>query len=131
MFDSLSSLQAIRIFLSTFDLQDQRSVVKLLLQDMRTFYLTLVSTLGFFMALLALSLQYKHFLRVLLSLEAATINLFVILFAMSNNITFSGQTSLILITLGACEASLGLAILVAIIRSQGNDYVSRFSSQKC
>lgn len=98
---------------------------------MRTFYLTLLSILGFFMALLALSLQYKHFLRVLLSLEAATINLFIIIFALSNNTTYSGQTSLILITLGACEARLGLAILVAIIRAQGNDYVSRFSLQKC
>nr|YP_010472559.1 NADH dehydrogenase subunit 4L [Erronea errones]YP_010713648.1 NADH dehydrogenase subunit 4L [Erronea caurica]UVG40744.1 NADH dehydrogenase subunit 4L [Erronea errones]WDA98780.1 NADH dehydrogenase subunit 4L [Erronea caurica] len=98
---------------------------------MSTFYLTLVSMVGFFMALLALSLQYKHFLSVLLSLEAATMNLFIMLFALSNNIAFSGQTSLILITLGACEASLGLAVLVAIIRSQGNDYVSSFSSQKC
>lgn len=83
------------------------------------------------MALLALSLQYKHLLRVLLSLEAITINLFIILFALSTNVAFRGETSLILITLGACEASLGLAILVAIIRSEGNDYVSRFSIHKC
>uniref|UniRef100_A0AB39CC42 NADH-ubiquinone oxidoreductase chain 4L n=1 Tax=Cymatium sp. TaxID=3160661 RepID=A0AB39CC42_9CAEN len=98
---------------------------------MSTFYLVLLSILGFFMALLALSLQYKHFLSVLLSLEAATMNLFIMMFALSNNISYSGQTSLILITLGACEASLGLAILVAIIRSQGNDYVSSLSLQKC
>ena len=58
-------------------------------------------------------------------------NLFIILFALSNNISFSGQASLILITLGACEARLGLSILVTIIRSQGNDYVSGFSIQKC
>lgn len=102
-----------------------------ILKDMRTFYLTLISTLGFIIALLALSLQYKHLLRILLSLEAATINIFIIIFSVSNNISFSGLTSLILITLGACEASLGLSILVSIIRSQGNDYVSSFSSQKC
>lgn len=105
---------------------------KLLLQnDMRTFYLVLTSILGFFIALIALSLQYKHLLSILLSLEAATINLFIIIFTLSNNITFSGEIALILITLGACEASLGLAILVSIIRVRGNDYVSRFSSQKC
>nr|YP_010713583.1 NADH dehydrogenase subunit 4L [Naria helvola]YP_010713596.1 NADH dehydrogenase subunit 4L [Naria erosa]WDA98715.1 NADH dehydrogenase subunit 4L [Naria helvola]WDA98728.1 NADH dehydrogenase subunit 4L [Naria erosa] len=98
---------------------------------MSTFYLTLISMVGFFMALLTLSLQYKHFLSVLLSLEAATMNLFIMLFALSNNTAFSGQASLILITLGACEASLGLAVLVAVIRSRGNDYVSSFSSQKC
>ena len=98
---------------------------------MRTFYLSILRIFGVFMALLALSLQYKHLLRVLLRLEAITINLFIILFALSTNITFRGETSLILITLGACEASLGLAILVAIIRSEGNDYVSRFSIHKC
>nr|YP_010891509.1 NADH dehydrogenase subunit 4L [Alviniconcha kojimai]WJK73031.1 NADH dehydrogenase subunit 4L [Alviniconcha kojimai] len=98
---------------------------------MSTFYLTLTGMLGFMMALLALSLQYKHLLSVLLSLEAGTMNLFMMMFALSNNISFSGESSLILITLGACEASLGLAILVSMIRVQGNDYVYSFSSQKC
>ena len=98
---------------------------------MSTYPLVLVSILGFFTALIALSLQYKHLLRVLLSLEAATINIFIILFCLSNGTSFNGEISLILIALGACEASLGLSILVSIIRSQGNDYVSRFSSQKC
>nr|YP_009741229.1 NADH dehydrogenase subunit 4L [Ceratostoma burnetti]QID48443.1 NADH dehydrogenase subunit 4L [Ceratostoma burnetti] len=98
---------------------------------MSTFYLNLLSTLGVFMGLLTLSLQYKHLLSILLSLEAITMNLFILMFCVSNNITLSGQTSLILITLGACEASLGLAILVAIIRSEGNDYVSSFSTHKC
>nr|QCL12496.1 NADH dehydrogenase subunit 4L [Lirabuccinum musculus] len=98
---------------------------------MSTFYLSLLSMLGVFMALLALSLQYKHLLSILLSLEAITMNLFIMLFALSTNVTFSGETSLILITLGACEASLGLAILVAVIRAEGNDYVSSFSLHKC
>nr|YP_009732634.1 NADH dehydrogenase subunit 4L [Ocinebrellus falcatus]QHS71353.1 NADH dehydrogenase subunit 4L [Ocinebrellus falcatus] len=98
---------------------------------MSTFYLSLLSSLGVFMGLLTLSLQYKHLLSILLSLEAVTMNLFILMFCVSNNITLSGQTSLILITLGACEASLGLAILVAIIRSEGNDYVSSFSTHKC
>nr|YP_009509810.1 NADH dehydrogenase subunit 4L [Cominella adspersa]AXF46426.1 NADH dehydrogenase subunit 4L [Cominella adspersa] len=98
---------------------------------MSTFYLSLLSMIGVFMALLALSLQYKHLLSILLSLEAITMNLFIMLFSLSTNVTFSGETSLILITLGACEASLGLAILVAIIRATGNDYVSSFSLHKC
>nr|WMX20462.1 NADH dehydrogenase subunit 4L [Potamopyrgus estuarinus] len=98
---------------------------------MSVFYLTMLSSLGFFMALVALSFQHKHLLSVLLSLEAATMNLFIMLFSTSNNILFSGETALILITLGACEASLGLSILVSMIRARGNDYVSSFSSQKC
>nr|AYP41256.1 NADH dehydrogenase subunit 4L [Melarhaphe neritoides] len=98
---------------------------------MSAYPLVLFSMLGFLMALVALSLQYKHLLSILLSLEAATMNLFIMLFALANNISFNGEMALILITLGACEASLGLAILVSMIRAQGNDYVSSFSSQKC
>nr|YP_009427788.1 NADH dehydrogenase subunit 4L [Maackia herderiana]ASU96538.1 NADH dehydrogenase subunit 4L [Maackia herderiana] len=98
---------------------------------MSTFHLGLISVLGFFMALTAISLQYKHLLSILLSLEAATMNLFIMMFLMTNNISYSGETSLILITLGACEASLGLSVLVSMIRAQGNDYVTSFMSQKC
>nr|WNS64253.1 NADH dehydrogenase subunit 4L [Ficus subintermedia] len=98
---------------------------------MSTFYLILLSTLGFLMALLSISLQYKHLLSVLLSLEAITMNLFIMLFTYSSSVVLSGQNSLILITLGACEASLGLSILVSLIRAQGNDYVTSFSLQKC
>nr|AXA45448.1 NADH dehydrogenase subunit 4L [Pinguigemmula sp. MNHN IM 2013-18391] len=98
---------------------------------MSTFHLTLLSMFGGFMALLTLSLQYKHLLGILLSLEAITMNLFILTFSLSANVTYSGETSLILITLGACEASLGLSILVAVIRAEGNDYVSSFSMHKC
>nr|YP_001004255.1 NADH dehydrogenase subunit 4L [Conus textile]ABG91304.1 NADH dehydrogenase subunit 4L [Conus textile] len=98
---------------------------------MSTFHLTMLSIFGVMVPLLTLSLQYKHLLSILLSLEAVTMNLFVLMFSMSSNISLSGETSLILITLGACEASLGLAILVAIIRAEGNDYVSSFTMHKC
>nr|APH08645.1 NADH dehydrogenase subunit 4L [Conus hybridus]ARK18613.1 NADH dehydrogenase subunit 4L [Conus guanche]ARK18641.1 NADH dehydrogenase subunit 4L [Conus unifasciatus]ARK18665.1 NADH dehydrogenase subunit 4L [Varioconus guinaicus]ARK18691.1 NADH dehydrogenase subunit 4L [Conus cf. echinophilus RZ-2017]ARK18701.1 NADH dehydrogenase subunit 4L [Conus bruguieri]ARK18730.1 NADH dehydrogenase subunit 4L [Varioconus mercator]ATZ70936.1 NADH dehydrogenase subunit 4L [Conus fernandesi]QLH57007.1 NAD len=98
---------------------------------MSTFHLTMLSIFGVLVSLLTLSLQYKHLLSILLSLEAVTMSLFVLMFSMSSNITLMGETSLILITLGACEASLGLAILVAIIRAEGNDYVSSFSMHKC
>nr|ARK18791.1 NADH dehydrogenase subunit 4L [Conus cloveri] len=98
---------------------------------MSTFHLTMLSIFGVLVSLLTLSLQYKHLLSILLSLEAVTMSLFVLMFSMSSNITLMGETSLILITLGACEASLGLAILVAIIRAEGNDYVASFSMHKC
>nr|WIM50691.1 NADH dehydrogenase subunit 4L [Conus ventricosus] len=98
---------------------------------MSTFHLSMLSIFGVLVSLLTLSLQYKHLLSILLSLEAVTMSLFVLMFSMFSNITLMGETSLILITLGACEASLGLAILVAIIRAEGNDYVSSFSMHKC
>ena len=39
--------------------------------------------------------------------------------------------ALITLTFGACEASLGLACLVAITRSHGNDLFNTIISSKC
>jgi len=83
------------------------------------------------MALLALALQTKHLLGILLTLEAAIICLFVLVFVTSRTRAYIGYTALILITLSACEASLGLSILISIVRVRGNDYVARFTSQIC
>nr|BBQ05079.1 NADH dehydrogenase subunit 4L [Cipangopaludina japonica] len=97
---------------------------------MKLFYLNLICIAGFLMSVLALVLQYKHLLSILLSLEMMTVSLFVMLLQL-NNIALIGECSFIFITLGACEASLGLSILISMIRVRGNDYVSSFSSQKC
>nr|QXP99765.1 NADH dehydrogenase subunit 4L [Melanoides tuberculata] len=93
-------------------------------------FLVLVSFISFFMALLSLAFRYKHLLTVLLSLEAITMSMFILLFSLFNS-SMSSEAALIFITLGACEASLGLSVLVSMIRARGNDYVSSFSSQKC
>lgn len=60
-----------------------------------------------------------------------TLSLFILLIRSSMGIRMEGEMCLILITMGACEASLGLAILVSLIRTHGNDYVSRFRAHKC
>nr|YP_009000276.1 NADH dehydrogenase subunit 4L [Semisulcospira libertina]AHC70259.1 NADH dehydrogenase subunit 4L [Semisulcospira libertina] len=93
-------------------------------------FLVLVSFVSFLMALLSLAFRYKHLLNVLLSLEALTMSIFILLFSLFST-TISGEAALIFITLGACEASLGLSVLVSMIRARGNDYVSSFSTQKC
>nr|YP_009572105.1 NADH dehydrogenase subunit 4L [Umbonium thomasi]QBI37700.1 NADH dehydrogenase subunit 4L [Umbonium thomasi] len=93
--------------------------------------LILASGMGVILSVLTLCLQYKHLLSVLLSLEAMTLSLFVMLAGVSSGFSLEGEMCLILITMGACEASLGLAILVSLIRTHGNDYVSSFSAQKC
>nr|ARI50091.1 NADH dehydrogenase subunit 4L [Cittarium pica] len=98
---------------------------------MKVSYLFLVAATGVILSVVTLCLQYKHLLSVLLSLEAMTLNLFLLLMSVSAIFNFEGQMCLILITLGACEASLGLAILVSLIRTHGNDYVSSFNMQKC
>nr|AUI11295.1 NADH dehydrogenase subunit 4L [Clanculus margaritarius] len=98
---------------------------------MKVSSLFLVSSIGVILSVLTLCLQYKHLLSALLSLEAMTLSLFVLLVSVSCGHSFEGEMCLILITMGACEASLGLAILVSLIRTHGNDYVSSFCLQKC
>ena len=93
-------------------------------------YLTLYAILGVCISLLALRLQYKHLLNVLLCLEGAIMCLFLLLYSL-NYISLGTFSALIFITLRVCEATLGLAVLVRLIRRYGNDYVNSFSSQKC
>nr|ANZ03444.1 NADH dehydrogenase subunit 4L [Titiscania limacina] len=82
-------------------------------------------------SLLILGLQHKHLLNILLSLEALTLSMFLLLFSNSNLLNMEGYSCLVLISLGACEASLGLAVLVSLIRTHGNDYVKSFTLHKC
>lgn len=98
---------------------------------MRGYYLIEIAIIGVLRGFLSLIIQLKHLLGILLSLEAVTINIFILLYGFRTLSRSAGFIALILISLGACEASLGLSILVSIIRTCGNDYVSRLSRQKC
>nr|BCP51377.1 ND4L [Valvata hokkaidoensis] len=90
-----------------------------------------ISSMGIMFSIVSFLMQRYHFLNILLSLEVATMNLFILIFSQSMNLMGMSYNSLIYITLGACEASLGLAILVSLLRVRGNDYVWSFSSMKC
>nr|YP_009378342.1 NADH dehydrogenase subunit 4L [Solemya velesiana]ARH10774.1 NADH dehydrogenase subunit 4L [Solemya velesiana] len=92
--------------------------------------LFICGTICFWSAIITIMIQYKHLLNMLLSLEAMMLSLFIMMSA-SSTLSTESFFLLILITLGACEASLGLAILVALIRTHGNDYVFNFNSMKC
>ena len=93
--------------------------------------LFIVGVFLIFISILTLVLQFKHLLNILLRLEAITLGIFTLLFYSSINVGFEGFICLVIISLSICEASIGLAILVALIRTHGNDYVSSFNSYKC
>ena len=93
--------------------------------------LTICALLGVLMSILTVCFQYKHLLSLLLALEAITLSLFILLLAKLRVARGEGYISLGLITLGACEASLSLAVLVSLIRTHGNDYVRSFNTYKC
>lgn len=94
-------------------------------------YMITLAVTGYISALFALGMQRKHLLGILLRLEAIIMRLFIILLAKSSFMSFSREMALILITLGACEARLGLSVLVSMIRVNGNDYVRALAGQKC
>jgi NADH:ubiquinone oxidoreductase subunit K len=83
-------------------------------------------------ALLSLVSQQKHLLMALLSLEGVILSL-VLLIPVSLSIIFIPIQALCLILLrfGACEARLGLALLVSIARFYGSDHVKSLSINKC
>nr|YP_009773396.1 NADH dehydrogenase subunit 4L [Hanleyella oldroydi]QIZ12619.1 NADH dehydrogenase subunit 4L [Hanleyella oldroydi] len=83
------------------------------------------------MAFLTLCFQRKHLLNSLLSLEMMALGLFILLLTLAGSNSNEGVLSLMLLTFSACEASIGLAMLVVLIRTHGNDYVFSLSIHKC
>lgn len=75
--------------------------------------------------------QRTHFLTALLAIEAAlfilaaTIPINQIIHHLPNAILL-----ILILTLAACEAALGLALLVLIVRSYGNDLIRSLSPTK-
>nr|BDQ44352.1 NADH dehydrogenase subunit 4L [Amynthas vittatus] len=73
-----------------------------------------------------------HFLMTLLSLEGITLSLvlFVPLMLMNCNAPNTAM-AVTLLTFGACEASLGLGLMVSMSRSYGNDMLKSLTTTKC
>lgn len=79
-------------------------------------------------AITTLILQRRHILMALLALEGVILTLII-----TAILIYPGEiySALIILTFGACEASLGLACLVAITRVYGTDLFSTLHAQKC
>nr|AYR05170.1 NADH dehydrogenase subunit 4L [Coleoptera sp. ACP-2013] len=81
---------------------------------------------GFFMfisGLLMFSLNRKHFLMMLLSIEFLVISLYLMMNINFCLLNFEFFFLMIFLTMSVCEGALGLSILVNLIRSFGNDYI--------
>nr|ADO60479.1 NADH dehydrogenase subunit 4L [Peploptera acromialis] len=82
----------------------------------------------FMSGLISFSVYRKHLLLMLLSLEFLVLSIFIGLFIYLSMIGYDNFFSLIYLTMSVCEASLGLSVLVLMIRSHGNDYILSLSS---
>nr|UZN44218.1 NADH dehydrogenase subunit 4L [Acharax sp. NY-2022] len=93
--------------------------------------LTIMCSMFFFwFVMVTLMVQFEHLLNMLLSLEAMSLSLLLLLCGVMIYM-YEVYFILVIITLSVCEASMGLAVLVALIRVSGNDYVYGFNMSKC
>nr|AND96233.1 NADH deshydrogenase subunit 4L [Onthophagus bonasus] len=86
-----------------------------------------ISVFMYFMGLISFTMKRKHLLLMLLSLEFIILSLFFNLFLYLAYYYFEYFFSMIFLTMSVCEGALGLAILVSLIRTHGNDYFSTFN----
>nr|QHT64996.1 NADH dehydrogenase subunit 4L [Hesionides sp. PA-2020] len=80
------------------------------------------------MAILAIIIQRVHFLMALLALEASILTLILTTALIYPSEAYS---MFILLTFGASEAALGLACLVFLTRSTGNDMFAMVHISQC
>nr|ANU83264.1 NADH dehydrogenase subunit 4L [Loxoblemmus equestris] len=73
----------------------------------------------------------KHLLVVLLSLEYMVLFTFFFLVYWLGLLQFELYFSMIYLVFAVCEGSLGLGILVSMVRSHGNDYFQSFVVLRC
>ncbi|YP_002332279.1 NADH dehydrogenase subunit 4L (mitochondrion) [Podarcis muralis] len=89
--------------------------------------------IAFLLGLLGLSIHRTHFMSILICLEGMMLILFLMMatFTTSTNTPTTAILPILLLALSACEASTGLALLVATSRTHGTDHMKALSLLKC
>ena len=73
----------------------------------------------------------KHLINILIRLEYIVLSTFLLIIVIRFNIGLETYISLIFLIASVCEGSLGVGIIVGIVRSHGSDYIRRFRTLKC
>nr|AVJ52528.1 NADH dehydrogenase subunit 4L [Diolcus irroratus] len=69
----------------------------------------------------------NHLLLALLSLEFMVLIIFYMMIVFMMMYGYELYFSLLFLVFSVCEGALGLAVLVSLVRSQGNDYLTSLS----
>uniref|UniRef100_UPI00315CD4D5 NADH dehydrogenase subunit 4L n=1 Tax=Chrysophrys auratus TaxID=75562 RepID=UPI00315CD4D5 len=88
---------------------------------------------AFMLGLTGLALHRTHLLSALLCLEGMMLSLFIALSVWAlqlSTVSFSASP-LLLLAFSACEASAGLALLVATARTHGSDHMQSLNLLQC
>nr|AND96664.1 NADH deshydrogenase subunit 4L [Eurysternus hamaticollis] len=87
----------------------------------------MLSFMMYFCGLISFTIKRKHLLLMLLSLEFIVLSLYFNLFLLMSYYDYEFFLGMVFLTMSVCEAVLGLSILVALIRTHGNDYFQTFN----
>merc|ERR1711893_30985 len=97
-------------------------------QELRVMIFTRYFFVGALFLFCSLLRQRTHFLLALLALELTSLVLIGgAIVAVRESIGSGEGLIFLLLTVSACEASLGLAILVLMVRTYGNDLITSLS----
>nr|YP_009349107.1 NADH dehydrogenase subunit 4L [Acanthocobitis botia]BAW88790.1 NADH dehydrogenase subunit 4L [Acanthocobitis botia] len=88
---------------------------------------------AFMLGLMGLAFHRTHLLSALLCLEGMMLSLFIALalWTMQFESTMFSTAPMLLLAFSACEASAGLALLVATARTHGTDRLQNLNLLQC
>nr|YP_009512629.1 NADH dehydrogenase subunit 4L [Meles leucurus]ALV90377.1 NADH dehydrogenase subunit 4L [Meles leucurus amurensis]AOR39901.1 NADH dehydrogenase subunit 4L [Meles leucurus amurensis]AXJ93282.1 NADH dehydrogenase subunit 4L [Meles leucurus] len=89
--------------------------------------------LAFSLSFMGLLTYRSHLMSSLLCLEGMMLSLFVMMTVtiLINHLTLASMAPIILLVFAACEAALGLSLLVMISNTYGTDYVQNLNLLQC
>nr|QOZ41099.1 NADH dehydrogenase subunit 4L [Tupaia montana]QOZ41242.1 NADH dehydrogenase subunit 4L [Tupaia montana]QOZ41398.1 NADH dehydrogenase subunit 4L [Tupaia montana] len=89
--------------------------------------------LAFATSLMGLLLFRSHMMSALLCLEGMMLALFTMasIMVLNNHLTSMAMLPIILLVFAACEAAVGLALLVMVSNTYGLDYVQNLNLLQC
>nr|UFX54163.1 NADH dehydrogenase subunit 4L [Cryptotis merriami] len=89
--------------------------------------------LAFMVALLGLLMYRSHLMSSLLCLEGMMLTLFIMatITVLNSHFTLASMLPIILLVFAACEAAVGLSLLVMVSNTYGVDYVQNLNLLQC
>nr|ANE18334.1 NADH dehydrogenase subunit 4L [Canis lupus familiaris] len=89
--------------------------------------------LAFILSLMGMLVYRSHLMSSLLCLEGMMLSLFVMMSVtiLNNHLTLASMKPIVLLVFAACEAALGLSLLVMVSNTYGTDYVQNLNLLQC
>nr|YP_007626506.1 NADH dehydrogenase subunit 4L [Pelea capreolus]AEP21970.1 NADH dehydrogenase subunit 4L [Pelea capreolus] len=89
--------------------------------------------MAFTVSLTGLLMYRSHLMSSLLCLEGMMLSLFIMatLMILNSHFTLASMMPIIVLVFAACEAALGLSLLVMVSNTYGTDYVQNLNLLQC